>query len=552
MAGDSQNQSAIMTTTAKAPHISSRSAIFEKGASQKRLHIGGRGTTVSATNTTTYKKQIGQLKEQRTISVHNVDVSLYHYASQNKTAKVVDGATPGRELYEGAPWQTRTGSSFTSMTFSNRDRMSFYVGGGRTIGHLITPDQVNSLTVRQWFDSLAAASMLSEKHKKEKVIPINLCIHEQPDSAIEDDDDDVEYYGTFAASNHRSSLKSSPAKSAMKRKRGPDASNAISVKRPVYESAFKLPHEKDESSAVSYLTYSITITSCMADNKGTISNATSVSQETINIAKNWKADLQKYLAHQKDNSNSDFDVHGSGTFIGRGSSKVAFLVSFKNHQYAILQIGPLGQLSSPNAVWGTEEDNMRDLLNELRLLTLGQYFVASFYRRADCYKSKLPKIRFNSMDAFIGTITASDASGVSHDLTPDTPPLLWKTFLAVPYIDQAQGYESHRKFSGAFEVGNNTTSLLGNVVDAFAHHVLVDSMRTCVLVDLQGFVHGARNEVVLIDPQAHTHNWPGSCAYWDHGVQEIEQFEKAHTCNSICRKLDLKPVHRMSVQALCD
>lgn len=72
---------------------------------------------------------------------------------------------------------------------------------------------------------------------------------------------------------------------------------------------------------------------------------------------------------------------------------------------------------------------------------------------------------------------------------PDQDPrdcaLLFDTFLAVPLVSVADGYTEH-KFSGGLQVGHNDHSLIGRVVDAFAHHVLLDSERTCVFADLQG------------------------------------------------------------------
>lgn len=139
------------------------------------------------------------------------------------------------------------------------------------------------------------------------------------------------------------------------------------------------------------------------------------------------------------------------------------------------------------------------------------------------------EIRFNSSGAFIGTLKAGEHDGselncTAPELTPGSAPLLWNTFLAVPYIDLSEGYAANTKFSGSFEAGNNSTSPFGRAVDAFAHHVLEESQHTCVLVDLQGiqcssivvilqpeltrydvgFVHKERNEIILIDPQAHT------------------------------------------------
>lgn len=66
----------------------------------------------------------------------------------------------------------------------------------------------------------------------------------------------------------------------------------------------------------------------------------------------------------------------------------------------------------------------------------------------------------------------------------DKRAVLYRTFLASPLVRKSDGYKEI-KFSGALQVGENR-SIPGMAVDAFAHHVVVDSLRTCVLVDLQG------------------------------------------------------------------
>ena len=66
----------------------------------------------------------------------------------------------------------------------------------------------------------------------------------------------------------------------------------------------------------------------------------------------------------------------------------------------------------------------------------------------------------------------------------DERAVLFRTFLASPLIKKSSGY-NEKKFSGALQIGHNST-VIGRAVDAFAHHVLLDSLRTCILVDLQG------------------------------------------------------------------
>ena len=57
-------------------------------------------------------------------------------------------------------------------------------------------------------------------------------------------------------------------------------------------------------------------------------------------------------------------------------------------------------------------------------------------------------------------------------------------FLAAPYIPSGDGYVEE-KWSGTNQAGNNSGQL-GIVMDVFAHHSLVDSGYTAVIVDLQG------------------------------------------------------------------
>ncbi|OSD05402.1 hypothetical protein PYCCODRAFT_1475446 [Trametes coccinea BRFM310] len=228
-------------------------------------------------------------------------------------------------------------------------------------------------------------------------------------------------------------------------------------------------------------------TSSVSDEAAQISMVDSREEVTILIAKDW----QRYK-HQ---------AVAEGGYLGGGGSKYAFMGIYRDKPYAILQMGPLGDM------YTTEEGNKKDLLNELKLLALGQFFVDSFYRRAREYDiaGKLPSIRFNYAGAFLGQVANKSAlpplSGSNNPEEVQKRPLLYYSFLATPLIPKSDGYVE-KKFSGSLEVGQNNDSQIGRALDAFAHHVLVDSDETCVLVDLQGFVK--QDEVILVDPQAHT------------------------------------------------
>ena len=95
-------------------------------------------------------------------------------------------------------------------------------------------------------------------------------------------------------------------------------------------------------------------------------------------------------------------------------------------------------------------------------------------------------LHFNAANAFIGTVTTDVGAPTNDNRT-----LLYQTFLAAPYIPCGDSY-TEEKWSGTHEAGNNDTPL-GQVMDAFAHHSLIDSNYTAVIVDLQG--NNSRNDI---------------------------------------------------------
>ena len=95
-------------------------------------------------------------------------------------------------------------------------------------------------------------------------------------------------------------------------------------------------------------------------------------------------------------------------------------------------------------------------------------------------------IRWNFDGAFLGTVNCSDISPTPKDGEKDNRPLIFATFLATLLLSTS-GLYTECKFSGCDEAGDNTDDI-GRAVDAFAHHVLVDSMGSIVLTDLQGFI----------------------------------------------------------------
>ena len=94
-------------------------------------------------------------------------------------------------------------------------------------------------------------------------------------------------------------------------------------------------------------------------------------------------------------------------------------------------------------------------------------------------------IRWNFEGAFLGTVEATEIAPAPKEGEKDNRLLIFTTFLAAPFI-ATTGLYTERKFSGGDEADNNIDDV-GRAIDAFAHHVLVDSMGAMVLSDLQGF-----------------------------------------------------------------
>jgi myosin-heavy-chain kinase len=175
---------------------------------------------------------------------------------------------------------------------------------------------------------------------------------------------------------------------------------------------------------------------------------------------------------------------------------VSFKGLFDGSSYAILQSKPSGY---------SEEYNKKDLLDELALMMLGQYFLDSFYERVKAYKVKglprefqlyfqvllslidVPGMQWNLDGAFVGVIKTElpqPPGGKNDDNIDDDQSLVFKSFLATRLLPSGPSY-TEEKFSGNIEVGDNSGSI-GHAVNTYAHHIVVDSHKTVLFADLQG------------------------------------------------------------------
>jgi len=93
-------------------------------------------------------------------------------------------------------------------------------------------------------------------------------------------------------------------------------------------------------------------------------------------------------------------------------------------------------------------------------------------------------IRWNSQDAFLGSVDSADIGTPPAEGEEDNRALIFSDFLATPLLSTA-GLYTERKFSGSNEAGDSVDDI-GRAIDAFAHHVLVDSHGSFLLTDLQG------------------------------------------------------------------
>lgn len=90
---------------------------------------------------------------------------------------------------------------------------------------------------------------------------------------------------------------------------------------------------------------------------------------------------------------------------------------------------------------------------------------------------------WNADEAFLGKVADSNIQKGSKDASdPDERSLLWPMFLATPLIPDSY---QEVKFSGNEQWEGNST-VVGRVIDAYAHHTVLDTAKEYLFVDLQG------------------------------------------------------------------
>ncbi|KAH9884128.1 hypothetical protein C8Q73DRAFT_796360 [Cubamyces lactineus] len=448
-----------------------------------------------------------------------------------------------REIYTAQPVASRKELPITEGDFKREQAVYSIAKGhrGTATGYHIDVQAASLKSIGDVFKGLQADGTLSQTDAKERLIRLNVSIYVAP-NADESAEEIVDLATLSIAPTRRANgIKSSTrvsrssvrpsSGSSGKRKRDTavdregNTSKKLASARPTYVSAFR-PPPLPINRPPAYTAFKVRRVLCVADNTGVPSVVESSAEEDVLVGQGW----QKFKGKSE-------PCEG---WLGGGGSKYAFMGMYNGDPYALLQMAPLGSYAAD------DEGNARYLLDELKLLAIAQYFATTFHQRAEAYNVDLAdvaNIRFNHDGAFLGRLVNQwDLGFVPSPNEVDERLLIYDTFLATRLIRKADGYVE-MKFSGAHETGKNTTPI-GRVVDAFAHHVLVDSNYTCVLVDLQGFVRG--KEVILFDPQAHTTDWAtGPTGYWDKGKVEIDKFREEHKCNELCRRLGLVQAEKM-------
>ncbi|KAF8961420.1 kinase-like domain-containing protein [Flammula alnicola] len=220
--------------------------------------------------------------------------------------------------------------------------------------------------------------------------------------------------------------------------------------------------------------------------------------------------------------------------IGAGKTKEAFKIKIgdSNVSYAGKRFYYIG--NNTGRIGVSLEDNAKNLRDELVRQKVAQQALTRFDEQIKSNKINAYDIKV--ADAFLLTVTEGEDRGLAWIVDP----LLESTATI--------------KFSGTDEAGQNG-DLMGMTCDAFAHFSLYDSSGTCVFVDIQGIQGKDRssgrsqgaNILTLFDLMAHSKDQ--GMGLGDKGVEGINGFKLQHTCNSICKELQLPHIEARENEA---
>ncbi|KAG1895860.1 uncharacterized protein F5891DRAFT_1193674 [Suillus fuscotomentosus] len=513
-------------TRSTAATILDRRSGFTSIASQHHLNQP-RPQNSSLLSASEVNRKVSALKARAKNSQVDIDFSLWVYPAQNKQvtakrAKIPPShcTFPANESARGALQQLllKSKGMYCTIPVQSTDAIPSEIldsmfkfeaatfctaKGSGPGGTAVIEDQVMDGSIEDLFVRLKHKRVLSDKDGSAKVPRITLHIYVYE---IEWDNEEADNSPDIVETRHNSKGKSRVRKSAPSRKRkrsdSKDLASATpgpSTKRALYQSEYQRRPSAQGSAQFSFETFKFRQTTCTIATDGTIEPTHCEDLEEISIARNWQT---QHRAKQL-----------GGGYLGQGLTKLAIRGRYKGLDYAILQCKPISSSSNTN---------MKDLSDELCLLHKAQYFMDSFYKRALAHGVKgLPSMKWNIVGAFIGKLTDL-LPPAPTDGTDDNRSLLYDVFLATPLLPSGALYREV-KFSGNEQPGNNE-DMIGRVVDAYSHHVLVDS--------------SPDHSVTLFDPQAHIESQDSG--YWDKGPDQIQLFQALHDCNQFCKALELE------------
>ncbi|KAK7018707.1 hypothetical protein VNI00_018300 [Paramarasmius palmivorus] len=413
--------------------------------------------------------------------------------------------------------------------------VTFFMDSGSRVWETVVGSKFYAINLSEYedktwedlFQDVAARSEIPGGGKDRR-IPLAVSVPIEDLSELCDDDFTSQPQSMYNSPAPRSVPKSGKkAKTGTKRKQSSAGLSPPRISAPVrrsmalassYTSAWQRRSSTDHSNVINSIlefeTFEFKQYLCQVEDTGNTTIELSAQIKSIEVGKGW----EKHFRAQK----------RSGAFLGKGMWKIAIKGRYEGRMMAILQYNP--QLAS-------NEDNRTRLLQELALLKTGEVLLKSFRERAASQKCTIPEIKWNS-DVFVGTITRllPPSKFPLEDGDDEDRSLVFDTFLAAPLLEIAGSGSEERKFSGNSQTGRNI-DIIGQAIDAFAHHVVEETEGAYLFADIQGIVTPT-GTTILYDPQAHS-TQVGGTGPWDLGGNEIETFRKQHKCTRICAQLGL-------------
>ncbi|KAF5386056.1 hypothetical protein D9615_002422 [Tricholomella constricta] len=502
-------------------NILDRAIEHQERASEHRLNQSANSQNPALRTATQNKERLLALKKQSKADTVTIEMSLFIFPANGTKAKKTQllpilkrfyGSDPTPSVFQYAKVELKKAllasppSQHLNTSMLNFEEPTFGVALATKVHNINPDDDQFRGTVERMFNQLRNDAKLSDTDIKSKNIPLRVFVYEAHRDWSDDEDEPAAH---ATRSSMRSSRVASTARAPAKRKAACSISSTTQ-----YTSSYrprKVPAiVSNEDLEIRYDRYQFTPTTFTVDEFGNVDEHISIEEQAIKISRDWKHNVGD---------------KPKGGYLAKGLMKYAFLGRMKGKMYAVFQC-------KPDNV--TESQNLIDLTAELRLLALGQYFAESFAARAASKCVEIPSIRWNFRDAFLGTVT----SGLLPQPTAgeqDSRSLTFKTFLAAPLLTTS-GLYTERKFSGCDTAGDNVDSI-GRAIDAFAHHILVDTDGGLLMTDLQGVI-GPDKEVILFDPQAHSSGQ--NTGFWDGGRKRMQEWSEAHKCKTLCKQLGLK------------